>query len=120
MPANIREFLGHPVGVGGGDVAAVPRGLFARDFQGQPFSRSNLLMANPDLDTRWMTRSDESWYTGILIFEHAAFQHPNACPAAIHSFLDLGFDYAFAFASLARGHFLQNLLLQLRGSPRLL
>ena len=36
MPANIREFLGHPADVGGGDVAAVPPGgLFARNFQGK-------------------------------------------------------------------------------------
>ena len=48
------------------------------------------------------------WCTVILTFDYAAFQHPNARPAAIHSFLDLGFDYAFAFsfASLARGRLL--------------
>ena len=33
---NIREFLGHPADIGGGDVAAVPLGgLFARNFQGK-------------------------------------------------------------------------------------
>ena len=32
MPANVREFQGHPADVGGGDVAAVPPGV---SFQGQ-------------------------------------------------------------------------------------
>ena len=43
MPANIREFLGHPADVGGGDVTAAPPRVFLLvifkirlNFDGQP------------------------------------------------------------------------------------
>ena len=55
-----------------------------------------------------MTKSDERYYVLVYWYSHIRIcristpeRHPNARPAAIHSFLDLGFDYAFAWLAVA-------------------